>query len=59
MALPKSLRLLFHPPVEFELVAQALQKKLAQEDCTLEVVYHAGRLWEDGEILDTAKLLED
>ena len=57
VALPKSLRLLFHPPVEFELVAQALQKKLAQEDCTLEVVYHAGRLWEDGELLKSADLL--
>ena len=38
-------------------MAQALQKKLAQEDCTLEVVYHAGRLWEDGELLKSADLL--
>jgi MarR-like DNA-binding transcriptional regulator SgrR of sgrS sRNA len=55
--LPQKLRLLFHPPVEFELVAQALQEKLAEEGCVLEVVYHAGRLWEDGEVLGSADLL--
>ena len=55
--LPEKLRLLFHPPVEFELVAQALQQKLADEGCTLEIVYHEGRLWEDGEKLKAADLL--
>lgn len=55
--LPEKLRLLFHPPVEFELVAQALQQKLADQGCALEVVYHEGRLWEDGELLKSADLL--
>ncbi len=55
--LPETLRLLYHPPVEFELVAQALREKLAEEGCALEVVYHAGRLWEDGELLESADLL--
>ncbi|MCW2452695.1 UNVERIFIED_ORG: MarR-like DNA-binding transcriptional regulator SgrR of sgrS sRNA [Rahnella aquatilis] len=55
--LPEKLTLLFHPPVEFELVAQALKEKLAEEDCALEVKYHAGRLWEDDALLGWADLL--
>lgn len=55
--LPEKLTLLFHPPVEFELVAQALKEKLAEEDCALEVKYHAGRLWEDDAMLGWADLL--
>ncbi|CAM3733742.1 SgrR family transcriptional regulator [Rahnella bruchi] len=55
--LPEKLSLLFHPPVEFELVAQALKEKLAEEGCALEVRYHAGRLWEDDILLSSADLL--
>jgi len=55
--LPEKLTLLFHPPVEFELVAQALKERLAKEGCRLEVGYHAGRLWEDDTLLRSADLL--
>jgi len=55
--LPEKLTLLFHPPVEFELVAQALKERLAEEGSRLEIGYHAGRLWEDDALLRSADLL--
>lgn len=55
--LPEKLTLLFNPPVEFELVAQALKERLAEEGCRLEIGYHAGRLWEDDALLRSADLL--
>jgi len=55
--LPKTLRLLFHPPVELEFVAKALQTCLVAEGCELEIIYHPGRLWDNDESMAEADLL--
>ncbi len=55
--LPKTLRLLFHPPVELEFVAQALQEALRAENCELEIVYHQGRVWDDESGINEADIL--
>lgn len=57
VALPTKLTLLFHPPVELEFVAEALQTYLIAEGCELEVIYHPGRLWDNDGAIDEADLL--
>ncbi|WP_314154328.1 SgrR family transcriptional regulator [Rouxiella badensis] len=55
--LPKKLSLLFHPPMELELVAGALKTLLADEGCELETHYHPGRLWNDAAQLTAVDLM--
>lgn len=57
VALPAKLSLLFHPPVELELVAEALKAALAEHGCALECHYHAGRLWDNALQLANVDLL--
>lgn len=57
VVLPKTLRLLFHPPVELEFVAQALQVALLAENCQLEIIYHQGRVWDDESGINQADLI--
>jgi len=57
VSLPKKLKLVFHPPIELEFVAEALKTCLAIEGCELEVLYHPGRLWDDVESIASADLL--
>ncbi|WP_045046067.1 SgrR family transcriptional regulator [Rouxiella chamberiensis] len=55
--LPPTLTLLFHPPVELELFADALKSLLAAQGCVLETRFHSGRLWENAEQLADIDLL--
>lgn len=55
--LPARLALLFHPPVELEWIAEALQALFATEGCQLTTQYHPGRLWDNGEHLASVDLL--
>jgi len=55
--LPATLNLMYHPPVELGLVAEALKALLAAEGCVLTLTYHTGRLWDNDEQLGHVDLM--
>ena len=57
VALPATLTLHYHLPVELHEMAHALQQLLQQQGCNLHVVFHPVKSWRDGELPDDADLV--
>lgn len=46
VTLPEQLTLVYHLPVELHAMAEQLQRALAEEGCTLNVIFHNGKNWD-------------
>lgn len=57
VALPARLTLVYHLPVELHTMAERLRDLLAEQGCTLTVVFHNAKSWDDCPALADADLL--
>ncbi len=57
VALPPTLRLIYHLPVELHVMAQQLRRRLAALGCELEVVFHNAKDWSGNPELTDADIV--
>lgn len=57
VALPSTLRLMYHLPVELHVMAQQLKRRLAALGCELEVIFHNAKSWSGSQGLAEADIV--